>query len=124
MSPHSLFYCPYASFANEQLPLIKIAALYFDKLIILDPVGASWARVGSDHVARDAISLLKDVGILEVVTPADVLVKCSGALMVSCDDGKGACAPDSGCSFACDVFALLRGSAEMQVPLTQWRSYK
>jgi hypothetical protein len=31
------------SFTNAQLPLLKVAALYFDKLAILDPVGASLA---------------------------------------------------------------------------------
>src|SRR5262245_61697938 len=75
MTEHNLFYYPYASFTNEQLPLLKVTALYFDKLTILDPVGASWATVGADHVARDAITLLKDAGILEVVTPTDVLAK-------------------------------------------------
>jgi hypothetical protein len=73
MSEHNLFYYPYASFTNAQLPLLKVAALYFDKLFILDPVGASWATVGSDHVARDAVQLLKDAGILQIVTPSDVL---------------------------------------------------
>jgi hypothetical protein len=80
MSEHNLFYYPYASFTNEQLPLLKVAALYFDKLIVLDPVGASWATVGADHVARDAITRLKNAGILEVVTPSDVLAKYAGPL--------------------------------------------
>jgi hypothetical protein len=43
-------------------------------------MGMSWATVGTDHVARDAITLLKDAGILEVVTPADVLGKYAGPL--------------------------------------------
>lgn len=80
MNKHTLFYYPYASLTNEQLPLLKVAALYFDKLVILDPVGASWATVGADHVARDAVTLLKNAGILEIVTPADVLAKYSDAL--------------------------------------------
>lgn len=80
MTEHNLFYYPYASLTNEQLSLFKVAALYFDKLIILDPVGASWATVGADHIARDAITLVKDAGILEVVTPADVLAKYAGPL--------------------------------------------
>jgi hypothetical protein len=75
MTDHNLFYYPYASFTNTQLPLLKVAALYFDKLVILDPVGASWDTVGADHVARDAVRLLKADGILEVVTPATVLAK-------------------------------------------------
>jgi hypothetical protein len=41
MTEHNLFYYPYASFTNAQLPLLKVAALWFDKLVILDPVGAS-----------------------------------------------------------------------------------
>jgi hypothetical protein len=36
-----MFNYPYASFTNQQLPELKVAALYFDKLTILDPVGAS-----------------------------------------------------------------------------------
>jgi hypothetical protein len=80
MTEHNLFYYPYASFTNGQLPLLKVAALYFDKLFILDPVGASWATVGADHVARDAISLLKDAGILKIVTPSDVLTTHAGAI--------------------------------------------
>ena len=75
MTEHNLFYYPYASFTNAQLPLLKVAALYFDKLTILDPVGASWDTIGADHVARDAVRLLKDAGILEIVTPATVLAK-------------------------------------------------
>jgi hypothetical protein len=79
MDENRLFYYPYASFTNEQLPLLKVAALYFDKLIILDPVGASWATVGADHAARDAITLLKNAGILAVVTPAT----CSRSTLAS-----------------------------------------
>lgn len=75
MTEHGLFYYPYASFTNAQLPLLKVAALYFDKLVLLDPVGASWDTVGADNVARDAVRLLKDVGILEIVTPATLLAK-------------------------------------------------
>lgn len=50
-----------------------MAALWFDKLVILDPVGASWDKIGADHVAGDAVRQLKDAGILEIVTPATVL---------------------------------------------------
>jgi hypothetical protein len=75
MSGHNLFYYPYASFTDRQLPLLKVAALWFDKLVILDPVGASWDTIGADHVARDAVRQLKDAGILEIVTPATVLAK-------------------------------------------------
>ena len=41
MDGHILFYYPYASFTNEQHSLVKVAALYFDTLIIVDPVGAA-----------------------------------------------------------------------------------
>jgi hypothetical protein len=75
MTQHKLFYYPYASFTNAQLPLLKVATLYFDKLVILDPVGASWDTIGADHAARDAVRLLKEAGILETVTPAPVLAK-------------------------------------------------
>ncbi|RVM04161.1 hypothetical protein [Sinorhizobium meliloti] len=75
MTAHNLFYYPYASFTNAQLPLLKVAALYFDKLVLLDPIGASWDTVGADQTARNGLKLLKDAGILELVTPAAVLAK-------------------------------------------------
>jgi len=75
MADNNVFYYPYASFTNAQLPLLKVAALYFDKLVLLDPVGASWDTVGADNIARDGVRQLKDAGILEIVTPATVLAK-------------------------------------------------
>lgn len=80
MSEHNLFYYPYASFTGQQLHILKVAALYFDKLTILDPVGASWVRIGVDHVGRDAVILLKDAGLLQVVAPAQVLQKYEQAI--------------------------------------------
>lgn len=80
MAKYNLFYYPYASFTNAQLPLLKVAALYFDKLIILDPVGASWATIGADHYARDAVKLLRSEDILQTITPADVLAKYDGPI--------------------------------------------
>jgi hypothetical protein len=41
MAQNNLFSYPYASFTNAQLPLLKVTALCFDKLVILDPAGAS-----------------------------------------------------------------------------------
>ena len=41
MTDHGLVYYPYASFTNAQLPLLKVAALYFDKLVILELGDAS-----------------------------------------------------------------------------------
>jgi hypothetical protein len=52
-----------------------VAALWFDNLVILDPVGASSNTIGADHVARDAVTLLKDAGILEIITPSTVLAQ-------------------------------------------------
>ncbi|NIP23698.1 MAG: hypothetical protein GWN67_06305 [Phycisphaerae bacterium] len=40
MNEHSIFYYPYASFRDDQVPLLKAVALYFDKLYILDPFKA------------------------------------------------------------------------------------
>jgi len=89
MAEHSLFYYPYASFTNTQLPLLKVAALYFDKLYILDPVGASWDTIGADFIARDAILLLKEAGILEIVMPQTVLEQFSSALEESIRQDMG-----------------------------------
>jgi hypothetical protein len=80
VAEHTLFYYPYASLTSAQLPLLKVAALYFDKLVILDPVGASWNTIGADHFARDAVKLLADEKILKVVTPGDVLAKYEAAI--------------------------------------------
>lgn len=49
MTDHNLFYYPYASFINSQLPLLKVAALYFDKLVILDPVGTIWVATDAAY---------------------------------------------------------------------------
>src|SRR5215208_7201823 len=64
MTEHNLFYYPYASFTNIRLPLLKVAVVYFDKLIILDPGGASWATIDADYYDRDAVVQLKDAEIL------------------------------------------------------------
>lgn len=53
MTEHSIFYYPYASFTDAQAPLLKAAALYFDKLYILDPEKASGGIIGAARVAKD-----------------------------------------------------------------------
>lgn len=53
MSEHSVFYYPCVALGAEQSLLLKAAVLWFDKLVILDPVGASWAMVGADHHAGE-----------------------------------------------------------------------
>lgn len=80
MAEHKLFYFPYASLTNQQLPLLKVAALYFDKIVILEPTGASWDTIGADHVARDALKMLESERILEVIGPAEVLKKYDEAM--------------------------------------------
>ena len=80
MAEHKLFYYPYASLTNAQLPLLKVAALYFDKLVILDPVGASFDTIGADYFAREAVTLLEKEGILELVAPGAVLAKYEAAV--------------------------------------------
>lgn len=72
---HYLYHYPYASFTDAQLSLLKVAALYFDKLVLLNPVGASWDTVGMDHVTREAVRQLKDADLLEIVTLATVLAQ-------------------------------------------------
>jgi hypothetical protein len=41
MTDHNFFYYPYACFTNARFPLLKVAALYVGKLVLLDPVSAS-----------------------------------------------------------------------------------
>ena len=41
MPDHNFSYCRYASFPNAQLPPLKVPALYCDKMVLHDPVGAS-----------------------------------------------------------------------------------
>ena len=68
MTEHSLFYYPYASGTNALLPRLKTGALYCDKLVILDPVGASWAPIAAEHRACEGVKPLPDAGVLETVT--------------------------------------------------------
>jgi hypothetical protein len=53
MNPHTVFYYPYGSFQDRQTPLLKAAALYLDKLYILDPEKASSGTIGAVEVADD-----------------------------------------------------------------------
>jgi hypothetical protein len=74
MGQHSVFYYPYASLGTEQSLLLKAAALYFDKLFILDPLKASWAMIGPGERESD-LQLLESEGILQRVAPEDVLFR-------------------------------------------------
>lgn len=79
MNPHTLFYYPYASLTDAQGPLLKAAALYFDRLYILDPEKATGASIGIGEV-EDDVNLLEKEGILERVSPEDILVKYEDAI--------------------------------------------
>ena len=75
MAGHELFYVPYATLTDKQLPLLKVAALYFDRFWLLDPDGASWNTIGADDDVRDGLRLLGPSGIVDVISPTDVLAK-------------------------------------------------
>lgn len=57
MTDHNLCFYPYTSFTNAHLPLVKVVALWFGKLVILDPVGASWATIGGGMAVPQARGL-------------------------------------------------------------------
>lgn len=80
MTPHRLYYYPYASFTNQQLPLLKVAAVWFDELVILDPIGASLHTIGVDPSVSQAVKLLHQEGILKIVDPASVLQTFEGPM--------------------------------------------
>lgn len=79
MNQHTLFYYPYASFTDTQGPLLKAAALYFDKLYILDPEKATGGSIGIGEV-EDDVNLLEKEGILERISPEDILLKYEDAI--------------------------------------------
>ena len=74
MTEHTIYYYPYASFQGEQEPLLKAAALYFDKLYILDPSKANWAGIGQSPLSHDLV-LLEQEKILVRIAPEDILHK-------------------------------------------------
>lgn len=74
MNEHKIFYFPYGNFSDGQAPLLKAAALYFDKLYILDPEKANSGFIGAGQVIED-VKLLEGEGILERITPEDVIHK-------------------------------------------------
>jgi hypothetical protein len=79
MLQHSVFYYPYGNLVEEQSLLLKAAALYFDKLYILDPAKANFPRIGIGDVERD-VRLLEQEKILERVAPEEVLNKYESAI--------------------------------------------
>lgn len=79
MTSHSIFYYPYASFSEKQSPLLKAAALYFDKLYILDPMKASWDQIGPGR-QHNHLMILEQEGVLVRVSPEEVLNKYEEAI--------------------------------------------
>ncbi|MFQ6538808.1 MULTISPECIES: hypothetical protein [Aphanothece] len=73
MTPVRLYYYSYATFTNQQLPLLKVTAVWFDELVILDPIGACLHTIGVDPALSEAVQRLRQEGILRVVDPATVL---------------------------------------------------
>jgi len=67
-----IFYFPYASLTGTQAPLLKAAALYFDKLILLDPEKASTRAIGAGAATAD-VRALDAEHILEAIAPEDVM---------------------------------------------------
>ncbi len=45
MTEHNLFYCPIVKDPNGKHSLLKVAALYFNELVLLDLVRESWAKL-------------------------------------------------------------------------------
>ena len=80
MNKHNLFYYPCASFTHAQLWLLKMAALCFDKLYLLDPVGASRSTIGTDYDACEVVRQLNDAGILQKVMLEEGLAKRTGPI--------------------------------------------
>jgi hypothetical protein len=74
MSEHSVFYYPYATLGTQQSPLLKAAALYFDKLFILDPLKASGATIGPGD-REPELRQLESEGILQRIAPEEVLFR-------------------------------------------------
>ena len=65
MNVHTIFYYPNASFTDTQVPLVNAVALHFDKLYLLDLVGASSGNVGDDYSKQfDIIPQLARVGVI------------------------------------------------------------
>src|SRR5216683_6913681 len=81
----SLFYYPYGSFKDKQSPILRAAALYFDRLFILDPEKASAGVIGAEPILDD-LDLLKKEGILVPVAPETVLGGLSGEISKAVQD--------------------------------------
>jgi hypothetical protein len=70
ITEHKLFYYSYVSFTKARLPLLKVAALYFDKLSFLDSIGASLVGIGVNYATQEVVKQLREVGILQTAMPS------------------------------------------------------
>ena len=70
MTEPKLFSYAYAPSTNAQLRLLEVAPNFYE-LYILDPIGTSWATIGSDRRVEDAVVQLKDAGLLQTVMSAE-----------------------------------------------------
>ncbi len=83
MHGHSIFYYPYASFGQEQAPLLRAAALYFDKLYVLDPEKARSGGTGSLQGIGQDVLLLEQEGLLVRISPEQILEKQEQAIVAA-----------------------------------------
>jgi hypothetical protein len=74
---HSIFYYPYANFTDNKSPLLKAAALYFDKLFILEPEKVYQGQTGTYELGKtdECVNFLRDKNrnIIEPIRPEEVL---------------------------------------------------
>ena len=80
MSGHTIFYYPYASFGYEQAPFLRAAALYFDKLYLLDPEKArSGGTSPLEGIGKDVL-FHEQEGLLEKISPEQILERQEQAI--------------------------------------------
>lgn len=60
MDQNSIFCYPYVTLGAKQSLLLKTAALYFDKLVLLDPIGISWTNNYEAFQPKSNLGFSKD----------------------------------------------------------------
>lgn len=63
MTECNLFLTPLHIFHEHAASILKVVVLYFDRLVILDLVGASWEIIGRNHHVLGDAKKLKDARI-------------------------------------------------------------
>ena len=90
MNEHSIFYYPYCSFKEQQSPLLMAAALYFDKMFILDPFkavgGASGLGLDVGHTTEKAVKLLEEAKLIERISPHEILSEYEDQISSAIDE--------------------------------------